>query len=81
MLNELVEFLPEQDVQVIERFGYASVGAFSRDSRGGNFFDPVGRNHTHDVGGDVLLEAKKTVESEEYQQLHRRKFEHLDVVC
>ena len=44
----------------------------------GVFYDPVGREYTHTVGGDHLVEAKDVVESDEYQRLHRQEFERLD---
>ena len=44
---------------------------------GGVFYDPVGREYTHSVGGDHLKEAKDVVESDEYQRLHHEAFDRI----
>lgn len=51
--------------------------AIEKLREGGIFFDPVGREYTHEVGGDHLPEAKETVGSPEYKQLHRSEFEQI----
>lgn len=45
---------------------------------GGLFYDPMGREYTHNIHGDHLKEAKEVVETEEYKQLHRDSFTHVD---
>jgi SAM-dependent methyltransferase len=44
----------------------------------GLFYDPMGREYTHSVGGDHLPEAKEVVESDEYKRLHREEFERIE---
>lgn len=44
---------------------------------GGYMYDPVGRDFDHQIHGQHLKEAKETVESEQYQRLHRENFQRI----